>query len=128
MTYYEEIGDRIRQRREQLGMTQEELGIAMGFNPNSAKTSISKYEKGDTKSLDVGLIAKIASYLHCDPRWLTQWEDGQVIVEPHVVDKFINVVHENPNVLPLVEKASKLSDKDLQRFLKMLSLFMNGDE
>lgn len=61
-----QIGRRIKQRREALGMTQEELGAALHLN----KSSIQRYESGQIKTIKLPIVYAIAEKLDVDPLWL----------------------------------------------------------
>ena len=57
------LGDLVRYYRKQKGLSQEELGMAIG---HSGKTSISKIERG-VNDANTKTIVKIASVLGVDP-------------------------------------------------------------
>lgn len=56
------IGDRIKKARVFRGMTQKELGIAVGFNEKNADIRIAQYE-GNTRRPKSGTLNKIAEVL-----------------------------------------------------------------
>lgn len=60
------IGQRIKQRREEIGMTQAELGAALWLN----KSTIQRYETGKITKIKVPVIHAIAKQLNVDPNWL----------------------------------------------------------
>lgn len=64
--------NRIRERRKQLGMTQEELATKMGFK---TKGSISKIEAGE-RNLPTSKIKQFAEILDTTPAYLMGWEDN----------------------------------------------------
>ena len=63
-------GDRIKARRKQLGMTQEELAQKAGYN---SIASISKIERGD-RSFPIEQIVPIAKALDVTPAWIMGWD------------------------------------------------------
>ena len=69
-----EIGERIRRRREELGMTQDELARAAGYK---SRSSINKIEI-DGRGLPQKKIADIARALKVTPSYLMGWEDEEV--------------------------------------------------
>jgi transcriptional regulator with XRE-family HTH domain len=71
--FQKRVGRNIRNQRTAVGMTMKELGEKVGLS----ESSISKYETGDIKSLDLNLLKKIAAALSCDANDLTKWEDGE---------------------------------------------------
>lgn len=64
------VGQRICQRRTELGWTQEELAIKMGYKTRNA---IYQYEKAENMKLS--LIEKFAKVLGCTTSYLMGWEE-----------------------------------------------------
>jgi len=64
------IGDKIKTVRMRRGMTQKELGLALGFPQKSADIRIAQYEAG-TRVPKEKLILKIAETLEVNPSYLT---------------------------------------------------------
>lgn len=65
-----DIGDRIRYRREQLNLTQEELAHLIGYK---SKTSINKIEL-NVQQLKQSKIKAIAKALQTTPAFILGWE------------------------------------------------------
>lgn len=66
------VGERIRNRREQLQMSQDELAKKIGYK---SRSSINKFETSRTLPLDkVELVAKA---LECPPSYLMGWMDEE---------------------------------------------------
>lgn len=63
-------GERIRLRREQLGMTQTQLAEAIG----STKQNIYKYENNIISNIPSDKMEAIAAALHTTPAYLMGWE------------------------------------------------------
>jgi transcriptional regulator with XRE-family HTH domain len=66
------VGQRIRSRREELGWSQEKLGVAIGIDESSSRARISRYERG-THEPQLGTARNIAqalglplAYLYCE--------------------------------------------------------------
>ena len=66
-----EIGHRIKARREQLQMTQEELAKKIGYK---SKTTITKIENG-TNDIVQSKVCDFAKALNTTPAYLMGWED-----------------------------------------------------
>ena len=64
-------GEKIRQLRKELGLTQEELGNLIGVK----KAAINKYETGIVVNLKQDTIAALAKALHVSPVELLSPED-----------------------------------------------------
>lgn len=69
-----DIGKRIRAKREQMGMTQEQLALKLGYK---SKSSITKIENG-TRDLRQKNIKVIADALETTPGYLMGWEVNEV--------------------------------------------------
>lgn len=65
------MAQRIKQRREQLGMTQEELAELLGLQ----KSAIAKYEKGRVINIKRSTIANMAEIFHCNPSYIMGWNE-----------------------------------------------------
>jgi transcriptional regulator with XRE-family HTH domain len=64
------LADRVKQRREELGLSQEQLALRMGYN---SRTSINKIENGRPCSQKI--IARLADALYVSIPYLMGWED-----------------------------------------------------
>lgn len=67
------IGCRIKTRREELGLSQEELALRLGYK---SRSSITKIEK-DGRELPQNKIAAIAKVLQTTPAYIMGWEEAQ---------------------------------------------------
>lgn len=68
-------GERIRSRREALGITQTELADAL----STTKQNIYKYENGIISNIPSDKIEAMAEVLHTTPAYLMGWEDEEVL-------------------------------------------------
>lgn len=66
-------GDRIRTRREEIGMSVDELAAALGKN----RATIYRYENGYIDDIPLSVVKKMASVLAISPRILMDWEDEE---------------------------------------------------
>lgn len=71
------VGNNIRRYRAAANMTMKELADKVGLS----ESTISKYESGDIKSVDVELLARIANAISCKPENLTEWGSEQERIE-----------------------------------------------
>ncbi len=63
---YKAIGERIKSRRKQLGMTQKQLAELV----NLSEGSISRYEHGKVEDATMSKLRDFATHLHVDTSWL----------------------------------------------------------
>lgn len=65
------IGERIKDKRCVLGMTQEELAKKI----STTKQNIYKYENGIVSNIPIDKIEKLAEALQTTPEYLCGWEN-----------------------------------------------------
>lgn len=94
------IGERIRERRKQLGMTQDELANKIGVK----KTSVSNYEV-NTNSPPEKVIIKIMDALDCDANYLfgDYTTKENFVITPHE-RKIIEAYRKSPEMQPAIDK------------------------
>ena len=90
MTTNEQIGARIRKRREELGLTLEELGDQLSLN----KSTIMRYESGEVQKIKLPILQSLAQALDVDPNWLALKTD---VAEPY----YKRTIPTAANIIPL---------------------------
>ena len=99
-------GEKIRQLRKELGLTQEELGNLIGVK----KAAINKYETGIVVNLKQDTIAALAKALHVSPVELLSPKD-----RPDDQPK-------NDDVRLLIRGLNKLSPEQLEQATNMMKI------
>ena len=90
------IGERIKARRIELGMSLEELGKRLGKN----RTTVYRYETGYIENLPIEILEPIAAVLQTTPAYLMGWEEvkknndaiADIIVRLRTDNDFFNAV------------------------------------
>ena len=77
----DDIGIRIKARRKDVGMTQEELGKKIGVT----KATINKYETGVVINMKRPTIEKIAKALDVDPGYLMGWNQKKLLSKENLL-------------------------------------------
>ena len=77
-----QMGLRIKQKREECGLTMEQLGKKLGVN----KSTISKWENGAVDSIKRSHLNDLSEVLHTSPEWLMGFEDTQDVKVTYVAD------------------------------------------
>lgn len=81
------VGERIKKRRESLGMSQTELATAA----KTSKQNIYKYENGIISNIPSDKIEIIASVLKVSPAYLMGWSDSESISHyDYLIDIYLN--------------------------------------
>ncbi len=69
------IGSRIKSRRQELGMTQQELATKLGYK---SRSTINKVEEG-INDLTQTAVVKYAKVLNTTPAYLMGWEEEESV-------------------------------------------------
>lgn len=91
------IGQRIKERRIELGISADKLGSILGKN----RSTIYRYENGDIESMPLDILKPIADALHTTPAWILGWDEEQ-IDEIYNVQMEANEFDENKEPLKLI--------------------------
>ncbi|NMM62353.1 helix-turn-helix transcriptional regulator [Clostridium sp. P21] len=66
------MNEKIKNRREELGFTLQEVGDYLGVS----KATVQRYESGEIKNLKLESIEKLATILKVSPSYLMGWEES----------------------------------------------------
>lgn len=75
------IGEIIKNRRNELGITLEYIGKQVGVN----KSTISRWERGKTDSMNKAVLVMLAKVLYLDPRFLLGSKNAEAPEPPEIV-------------------------------------------
>ena len=114
------VGARIRNKRKELGWSQEELATRMGLK---SKSTICKIERGED-NLTADSVAKYADALGCSPGYLMGWEDSAELKAAH--DKIISAYIQRKKVNELFEIYEGLSQEKKALFESYLKFLQSG--
>ena len=123
------IGDRIKKRRNELGMTQEVLAQKLGY---ASRSSVNKVEK--SRELSNKKVKLYSDALKCTPGYLMGWEpdltvnttDDEIIIETISPKKFMSKKPKAKISVPLTQKDEKDIAKDLDNIMQKLQSGENG--
>ena len=104
------MADRIKEKRLQKGLTQEELAEKLGLQ----KSAVAKYENGRVENIKRSTIAKMSEILECSPTYLMGLE-------------------EKPSLLTaddarLIKKYHRLSEKKQQAVSDLIDSLLAEDD
>lgn len=111
------IGTNIRNRRIELGWTQEELSIKMGYK---SKSSINKIELG-FNDIPQSKIKKFAEVLMTSPKTIMGWEEEQKISDAKI-DIAVRI-DEDADFFEAVTLLDKLDAEQLKKITELMQLF-----
>ena len=116
------IGDRIKLRRIELGMSQDELARRLGYK---SRSSINKIEK-DASGLPQTKIAAIASALQTTPSYIMGWEEMQK--KNNVTTDIVLRLRSDDEFLSTVEMISQLNAEELSSIKQMANLLLKNQK
>ena len=111
-----QIGENIRKRRIELGLTQEELANRMGY---TSKSTINKIEQG-VNDIPQSKIEKFADCLDTSPSVLMGWVDDKTNKKNDALASIVLQLRKDEQLLLMVEKLSKLPPEKRQALLPVL--------
>lgn len=71
------IGDRIKEKRIQAGLTVDELAARIGKN----RATVYRYENASIKDMPLTAVGTIAIVLHTSPAYLMGWEEEKPVTD-----------------------------------------------
>lgn len=104
------MSDRIKSKRKEVGLTQEELAQKLGLQ----KSAIAKYENGRVKNIKRSTIAKMSEIFDCSPTYLMDLDSA--------TDKYIENVFVNDSIENIIDNISAFSSTEKNHFKKYLKL------
>ena len=78
------VGNRIKKIRNMRGMTQKELGLAVGFDEKSADIRIAQYESG-TRTPKEKIITNLANALKINPKAIDRLDTENYMDLAHIL-------------------------------------------
>lgn len=82
------VGERIKSRRNELGLTQTDLATRMGY---TNKTSICKVESG-RDNITAERVTKFAKALNCSESYLMGWDETPTTFVPEFESDHIELI------------------------------------
>ena len=71
------VGQRIRIKREEKGLSQKELATLIGYDSKSAVS----YIESDKRELPFDKLSEVAKALDVSPNWLLGWSEDPVLIK-----------------------------------------------
>lgn len=129
-----EMGERIKERRLSLKMTQEDLANKLGLQ----KSAIAKYENGRVENIKRSVIIEMAKILRCSPAYLMGWDSpeddstsDQQEDESYYIDEkareIAEFMHKNPDYSALFDASRKVKPENLEIVKQIIEKFSDGN-
>lgn len=111
------VGERIKARRVELGMTQADLAKAVG----TTYQAISKYENDLIGTIPTKKLAVIAKALDCSPVYLLGMEEPAHGFFDKVED-YRDQLKDNPDLRMLLRAAADLKPDEIQQLVSLAKM------
>lgn len=119
-----DLGTKVKIRRIELGMSQDELALKMGYK---SRTSINKIENG--RPISQKIIARLASALDTDVRYLMGWD--KIEEKPVEVANELADIYFDDDLREMVREYRLLSEekkKEVRQFVSYTLRLMNAEK
>lgn len=114
------IGERIKYRREQLELSQDELARRLGYK---SRSSINKIEN-DASGLPQTKIVAIANALQTTPAYIMGWEETQK--KNDALTDIVVRMRMDEEFLSLIEGINKLNPEQLAGVKQIVAAFLKA--
>lgn len=113
-----DIGEKIKQRRLELGWSQQELADRMGY---TSKSTITRIEKGINDVAQKN-IEKFAKVLNVSIAYLMDWDEEETAVDSLTQKHLENYAHLNQEWKDLIDELIKALQEEPPNSAKILEL------
>jgi transcriptional regulator with XRE-family HTH domain len=109
-------GERVKELRNALNLTQTEFGSRIGVSRNS----VASYESG-VRNMNDYILKNICRTFNADYFWLTEGKGDMFLDVPdNTIDELIEEYQINPNQKPLIKAYLKSSEETKERLLDFI--------
>ena len=121
------IGERIKQRRLELGYSADALAKMLNKN----RATIYRYENGDIENMPIDVLEPLAKALNTTPAYLMGWTDSQQSTEPKDTEgyyddpeaaEFAEYLRTRPGARMLFSAAKDMSKEDMEKAVEYIEL------
>lgn len=116
------VGSRIHQRRQELGMSADELAAKLGKN----RATVYRYESDDIENFPISVIDSLANALQVSPAYLMGWSEVQFFAGREVSGKMSETFREKLAHIIETRDGADLAATGLD--LREVRLIINGTE
>ena len=126
-----EIANKIKSRRQELGLTLEDVAQAVGVG----RSTVRKWETGLIKNMGRDKIAALAAVLQLDPvefvpmsgedRYYSRLKENNLLPRSKEDEDRLEALHQNPHLGMLFDRSRKMSDSDVCFMIQMADKILN---
>ena len=113
------IGERIKNRRLQLGLTADAVAKVMNKN----RATVYRYESNDITKLPTTVLEPLAKALQTTPAYLMGWEEEEQYKKEDAITDIFKRLREDKTFLEASQILYELNEEQLQGVITLLSTF-----
>ena len=121
------VGERIKSRRKEIGLSAEEVAKELGVSP----ATVYRYESNDIMNMRIDKLEPIAKALRTTPAYLIGWEDDKKENPPAESQRILESVNSSENIdllLHIIKNEASLSREQLLKLQGFVSALEAEDK
>ena len=114
------VGERIKSRRKEIGLSAEQVAKELGVSP----ATVYRYESNDIMNMRIDKLEPITKALRTTPAYLMGWEDDKKENPPAESQRILESVNSSENVdllLHIIKNETSLSREQLLKLQGFVS-------
>lgn len=121
------VGERIKSRRKEIGLSAEEVAKELGISP----ATVYRYESNDIMNMRIDKLEPIAKALRTTPAYLMDWKDDKKENPPAESQRILESVNSSENIdllLHIIKNEASLSREQLLKLQGFVSALEAEDK
>lgn len=119
------IGERIKKRRQELGLTVAQLADKLGKD----RTTVYRYESSYIENMPINILEPLANALYTTPSYLMGWDDADIKLPPPQNDILAKTNEKkSPIILQKFNRLSRDGQKKVMQYIDDLIASGNYDD
>lgn len=123
------IGDRIKHRRKQLGLSAETVAARLGVSPGT----VYRYESSEIMNMKSDKLAPIAGILLTTPDYLMGWTDdpeaqASAVASQSGTDAMLETLRRSPGRRTMFSLTKNVDEKKLRQINRVIEAIIGTDD
>lgn len=110
------IGSRIKARRQELGISVDDLASKLGKN----RATVYRYESDEIENMPLEVLEPLAKALNVTPAYLMGWDDtAPAPAEDDHIQELLQDLRDNPQIGVLLSASKDLNEEDIAQLTEL---------
>lgn len=110
------VGDRVKLRRKELGLTADELAKAIGKD----RSTVYRYESHEIEDLPISIVKPLATALHTTPEYIMGWEEEDSTSQDDELQEYLEELKNREEMRMLFSLAKGATKEDVEQAVKII--------